>query len=340
MFQSFDSTKFTEEFTGIYIPCMNSTLLNTMAHIYTHINCVAPVHYFELEPPPQHINTKAKQQRKPISNSHGAMAMSKLHSLPELATPKELPGEEYNPPNAPGYPTEQRQKVSAVSLPPSITQYSSIHTKEITEQEKAKEAIPIYSIPDKSKKSTKTILEPMEYEERETEELPCSHPLDSFFNIKPQIMVEEGGGKSTRLGSSSPPPPLLPPKPGQKNKPTEDAGENEESVYTEASSKPLQVDSQRKTTDEWSDTAKCKTATVMGNISPFHLHARYFQKEQGHVHKRSLSAVDRMKRKEAHSRLPANLEHDQLYGTALSLLESKEEEEKLRVGLLKNEEET
>ena len=316
-------------------------IINATINTCTHTNCVAPVHYFELEPPPQHINSKAKLQRKPISNSYGATAMTKLYSLPELATPKELSGEQYNPPNAPGYPTEQKQKVSAVSLPPSIIQYSSTHTKEITEQEKAKEPIPIYSVPDKSKKSTKTILEPMEYEERETEQLSRSHTLDSFFNIKPQITVEEGGDKSTRLGSSSPPPPLLPPKPGQKNKATEDAGENEESVYAEASSKPLQLNSQRKTEDEWSDPAKCKTATVMGNISPFHLHDRYFQEEQGHIHKRSLSAVnvDHKKKKEAHSRLPAKTEHDQFYDTALSLLESKEEEEeKLRVRLLKNEE--
>ena len=111
-------------------------------------------------------------------------------------------------------------------------------------------------------------------------------------------------------------------------------------MYAAASSKLLQVHSPRKTKDEWSDAAKHKTATEMGNISPFHLHARYFQKEQGHIHKRSLSAVDHMKRKEAHSRLPAKTEHDQLYDTALSLLESKEEEERLRVQLLKNEEGT
>ena len=325
---------------------MNSTpslKLDNNKHTHAHTNCVAPVHYFELEPPPQHINSKAKFQRKPISNSHGAMAMSKLYSLPELATPKEVCGEEYNPPNAPGYPTEQKQKVSAVSLPPSVTQYSSTCTKEITEQEKTKEPIPIYSIPDKSKKSTKAILEPVEYEERETEQLSRSHTLDSFFNIKPQITIEDRGDKSTRLGSSSPPPPLLPPKPGQKNKPTEDAGENEELVYAEASSKPLQVDSQRKTDDEWSDPTKCKTAAAMTNISPFHLHARYFQKEQGHTHKRSLSAVrvDHGSRRNANTQLPAKTEHDQLYNTAMSLLESKEEEEeKLRVRLLKNEEGT
>ena len=81
----------------------------------------------------------------------------------------------------------------------------------------------------------------------------------------------------------------------------------------------------------------------MGNISPFHLHAHYSQKEQGHIHKRSLSAVDDMKRKEGDSRarLPARTEHDQHYHIALSLLESKEEEEeKLRARLLKNVEET
>jgi hypothetical protein len=293
--------------------------------------------YFELEPPPQHINTKAKQQRKPTSRGHGAMAMSKLHSLPELT---ELPGEEYNSPNVTGYPTEVKQKVSAVSLPPSITQYS---TKDISKAEKAEEPVPIYSIPDKTKKSVKTTLEPMDNEERETDRLSRSHTLDSFFNINPRITVEEGGDEGRREGSSSPPPPLLPPKPGQtKNKATEHAGESEESVYAEASSKPLQVHSQRKTNYEWPDSAKTATVTAMGNISPFHLHARYFQKEQGHTHKRSLSAVDDMKRKEAHSRarLPARTGHDQLYDTALSLLESKEEEEeKLRVRLLKNEDE-
>jgi hypothetical protein len=266
------------------------------------------------------------------------MATSKLQSLPELT---ELPGEECNSQNVVNYPGQRKQKVSAVSLPPSITQYS---TKDISELEKAEEPIPIYSIPDKSKKSVKTILEPMEHEERDTEQLSRSHTLDSFFNIKPQITVEEGGDEGRREGSSSPPPPLLPPKPGQtKNKSTEDAGESEESVYAEASSKPLPVHSQRKTNDEWSDSAKTATVTAMGNISPFHLHARYFQKEQGHTHKRSLSAVDDMKRKEAHSRarLPARTGHDQLYDTALSLLESKEEEEeKLRVRLLRNEDGT
>ena len=264
--------------------------------------------------------------------------MSKLHSLPESM---ELPGE-YNLPNVTGYPTAVKQKVSAVSLPPSITQHSSIHTREVSEQEKARGPVPIYSIPDKSKKSMKTILEPMEIEERETEQLSRSHTLDSFFNIKPRVATveEEGGGdKGTpREGSSSPPPPLLPPKPGQtRTKATEDvAGEGEESVYAEASSKPLQPHSRRKTNndDEWTKTS---TATVMGNISPFHLHARYFQKEQGHIHKRSLLAVDDMKRKEGRTRarLPARTEHDQHYHTALSLLESKEEEEeKLRIRVI------
>ena len=274
--------------------------------------------------------------------------MSKLYSLPELATPMELHGEERNSQNVVNYPREQKQKVSAASLPPSITQHSSIHNKNGSEQEKDEEPLPIYSIPDKSKKSKTTIVEPMEHEERETEQLSRSHTLDSFFNIKPRVATveEEGGGdKGTpREGSSSPPPPLLPPKPRQtKSKATENAaGEGEESVYAEASSKPLQAHSQRKTNnyDEWTKTA---TATVMGNISPFHLHAHYSQKEQGHIHKRSLSAVDDMKRKEGHSRarLPARTEHDQHYHIALSLLESnEEEEEKLRARLLKNEDRT
>ena len=90
--------------------------------------------------------------------------MSKLRSLPESM---ELPGEEYN---ATGYPTAVKQKVSAASLPPSITQHSSTHNKGVYEQE-AEKPLPIYSIPDKSKKSTKMILGPMEHEERETEQL-------------------------------------------------------------------------------------------------------------------------------------------------------------------------
>ena len=288
-----------------------------MACTYTHTNYTAPVHYFELEPPPQQLHAKNKQKKKPA--------------------PKELPGEKYILQNSPGCPTKQKQKVLAVSLLPSITQYSNTHTKGNTEWEKAKEKVPIYSIKDKSKKSTKMVMEPKEQEERETKKLSCAHTLDSFFNTKSPVTVKEGG--DTQLGSSSPPPPLLPPKPGQKSKQKEDDGKDEESVYAEASSKPLQVHSQRKTKDKWSDTTKHKTATEMGNISPFHLHTCYYQKEQGHIHKRSLSAIDHMKRKEAHSQLPAKTEHDQLYDTALSLLESKEEEEeRLHAQLLKNEE--
>ena len=108
--------------------------------------------------------TKAKQQNKP--QSQGAMAMSKLYSLPELATPIELHGEEHNTRNVVNYPREQKQKVSAASLPPSITQHSSTHTKEVSEQEKARGPLPIYSIPDKSKKSMKTIVEPTEHEKK------------------------------------------------------------------------------------------------------------------------------------------------------------------------------
>ena len=291
----------------------------------TYIICAAPVHYFELEPPPQQLNSKAKRQLKPVSRNHEAMAMSKLYSLPELATPKEPPGVEYNPLNAQGYSREPTQKVSAASLPPSITQYSGRYT-DSEETEKAKE-LPIYSIPEKSKKTTKMILEPMEQEERETEHLSRSRTLDSFFNIKPQITVNEGADRSTQVGSSSPPPPSLPPKPGQRNKPTEDAGENEEAVYAEASSKPLQVNSQRKTNNEW--PVPTKTSTVTSNVSPFHLHTHHFQKEPGHFNQRSFSAVDHKKREEAHSRLPTKTDHDQLYDTpqALSLLESKEEED-------------
>ena len=255
--------------------------------------------------------------------------MSKLYSLQELATTKDLPGEEYNKlTTSAGYHRElQPKKPSAVSLPPSITQYSSVRKEGTPQQEKPQGDVPIYSVPDKSKK-TKMILEPTEQEEREME-LSRSHTLNSFFNIKPQTTVEEGVDlvdKSTRLNSSSPPPPLLPPKPGQKIKLAEDAGENEELVYAEASSKPLQLHSQRKT-NEWSDPTKA-AATAAGNISPFHLHAHYFQMEEGHF-QRSFSAVDHKKRKGAHSRQPTKTDHDQLYDTALSLLETKEEEARM-----------
>ena len=107
--------------------------------------------------------------------------MSKLYSLPELATPMELHGEEHNSPNVVNYPREQKQKVSAASLPPSITQHSSIHNNNASEQDKDEEPIPIYSIPDKSKKSKKMILEPMEYEEKEMEQLIVSITHSGFI---------------------------------------------------------------------------------------------------------------------------------------------------------------
>ena len=126
------------------INTVNATYTYSCRYMYA-LHCVAPVHYFELEPP-QHISTKAKQQNK--SQSQGPMAMSKLYSLPELATPMELHGEERNSQNVVNYPREQKQKVSAASLPPSITQHSSTQNKDAAEQEKDEEPLPIYSIPD------------------------------------------------------------------------------------------------------------------------------------------------------------------------------------------------
>ena len=268
------------------------------------------MHYFVLERPPQQVNEKEKER------SQGEQAKPTLYSEPEHTTQiREPQGVESTSLTFSRHHRELQQRVLSGSLPLPITQNSSEHKEGSQQQEKTKEQIPIYSSPVKNKK-TNMIQKQMQLKERETEELSCSHTMES-------PLQEGSDDTSAQWQTSSSLPPVLPPKPGQKMKPKEESTrENEnsyDSMYAEASSKPLQLVSQMKT-DQLSDHAR--TATVLDDISPFRHHTHNFPRKPEHFH-RSSSTVDHKKRSIAHSQRPIRIDHSQPYDTTLSVLESK-----------------
>ena len=271
--------------------------------------CLGPSHYFELEPPGE------VSSRVTISGS----SSSKPYSLPELAT-AQTTGATYNELKGPGHC--KGLKNSTTSIPQATPQYNSISTENIPEQEKPKELIPIYSMPDKRKK-TKAQQKAKEKKERESE-MSRSRTLDSLFNTKSQNIPEQGTDMISDeheiiQRTLSPPPPMLPPKPGQKIAQVEEDtqnAKNEESVYSEVSSKPLQDDTPRK--DHTQQFALRATTTA---ISPLHANPK---KSSPYVRDsddipRSFSTLDNAQHRGTHSQKPTDPLQRQLYNMPIDL---------------------
>ena len=189
---------------------------------------------------------------------------SKLKTSLEKIEEKQT-GVFYDELSGPGYPKGLKSSEhSAVSLPSAVPKYSSLHQENGTEQEQSQELIPLYSMPDKSKKKQKDNIK----KARETE-LTSSQMVKSPVESKPPLTLElkvsgQGGGVGmSQPRSPSPPPPQLPPKPGQASKVAEEIQqeeEEEESTYAEVSSRPI------------TSAPKCsRTPTAVGTTgSPLH----------------------------------------------------------------------
>lgn len=206
-----------------------------------------------------------------------------------------------------GYSKETKQpKHSAASLQTPIPHYSSISTEDITEQEGEPEVFPIYSMPDKTKKA-KSMKTAKEKQDEREKEISRSRTVDSFFNSRVQEIDR----------TPSPPPPILPPKPGQKAEDREKE-DNQECVYSEASSKPLRQGSTRKAQAQ--PFIPSDTGVAMGIVSPLHV-----QRKQSIKNKdlddipRSFSTVDNVKRTGDRSGQPTDMHHREQYDMPLTL---------------------
>lgn len=233
---------------------VNSTAVLTRSKFkcFTHIEkhttscillCVDLPQYLEPEPQAQ-IKPKATQQEEPTKT--GASS-PRLHTSQDKVT-EQLPGVFYDELTGLGHPKELKpSQHSVTSLPSSMPKYSSLHIEDSSEKEKPKELLPMYSMPNKSKKEAQQ--KEREQKVRETE---LSH-LQTLNNNRQHAEEQRAGqaGKAamtTTQKSPSPPPPQLPPKPGQTSKLAEDTKqevEDEESAYAEVSSRPLASAAQR-----------------------------------------------------------------------------------------------
>ena len=180
----------------------------------------------------------------------------------------------YDELTGPGYPKSLKSsELSATSLPTTaVPKYSSLHMENGTEKEQQQEElIPLYSMPDKSKKKDKDGGKKASSRETEltmSQSLMVKSPTES----KPPFTIErrpsgQGGeiGLANPPRTPSPPPPMLPPKPGQTSKMAESIQEGledeEEAAYAEVSSRPIA-----------SAQSRNRTPGAIGMIvSPLHL---------------------------------------------------------------------
>lgn len=186
--------------------------------------------------------------------------------------------------------------MSAASLPPTAAPYSSIENAGTSdgEKENLNETVHIYSMPDVRKK--KKMKQKVDGQREKESEMRRSRTLDSFFSSAPQSkatslddLKDKGEETLSRQATPSPPPPMLPPKPGHKNILTDsdnDDLENTESLYSEASSKPLQPQVLSKDEDKIHTSKKTGATTAMGTFSPHHYgtgKATSREREFGHI---------------------------------------------------------
>ena len=169
-----------------------------------------------------------------------------------------------------GYPKSLKSsELSATSLPTTaVPNYSSLNAENGTEQQD--ELIPLYSMPDKSKKKDKDGgKKTRETELTMSQSLMVKSPTESK---PPFTRGRRPSGQGGEIGlakpprTPSPPPPMLPPKPGQTSKMAESIQEEgledvEEEAYAEVSSRPM-VSAQ----------SRNKTPGTIGmTVSPLHL---------------------------------------------------------------------
>ena len=171
-----------------------------------------------------------------------------------------------------GYPKNLKSsELSATSLPTTaVPNYSSLNVENGTEKDQQQdELIPLYSMPDKSKRKDKDGRK----KTRETELTMSQSLMKSPTESKPPFTMgrrPSGQGGETGLAkpprTPSPPPPMLPPKPGQTSKMAESIQEDgledvEEETYAEVSSRPIA-----------SAQSRNKTPGTIGmTVSPLHL---------------------------------------------------------------------
>ena len=243
--------------------CQHST--NHCIILHTYILLLAqptsePVQYCEPEPL-THVQAEVTEHKGLMGS--GAQPSKPQASLSLDKIDEQDTGVFYDELTGPGYPKGLKpSKNSAASLPTTaVSRYSSLHMEENTQQQLQEELLPLYSMPDKSKKKERDSRKKV----RETElTSPQSLMVKSPTDSKPPFTTEQKqSGQGGELGIARPPrspsplPPMLPPKPGQ-------AGiqeELEEEAYAEVSSRPIT-----------SAQARNRTPGAIGTtVSPLHL---------------------------------------------------------------------
>ena len=138
----------------------------------------------------------------------------------------------------PGHNTESKSTDSPIksSKQPSMPKYSSLHLEDKLGKEEASELIPLYSVPDKSKKTDARQLDSkMKVKEIEISKSQTT-PIDNHSQ-RPEHRATTTETIRKRQ-TSSPTAPELPPKPGQPSMAAEASQHEEEAAYAEVSSRP------------------------------------------------------------------------------------------------------
>ena len=303
-------------------------------------------HYFELEPPLSQVKTSGAAATLPSRQTQKTPSV--LRSLQELNS-GETPGAAYDELTGPGHPkvTSKQSKTSAASLPPTGIQYASIQGGGRTEEEREStgEMAHIYSKPDVTKR--KRMKQNDERQQEKASELRRSRTVESFFSNAPQSKAqsladlkveEEKEEKEESLRKSatpSPPPPMLPPKPSHRNilmESDEDDIGNTESLYSEASSKPLQPEGLNKGEDPPHISRRTATIPAMGVFSPRHIRTKEFSSRERDLQSipRSFSTMGHGSKRGAPSVMRQEAEFRQLYDMPLDLFLTYRDEDSRR----------
>ena len=222
-----------------------------------------PVQYCEPEPS-IHVQAEVTEHKGLTgSGSQPSKLKASLEQIDEQDT-----GVFYHELTGPGYPkTLKSSEHSSTSLPTAVPKYSSLHMEDGTEQEQQNELIPLYSMPDKSKKKEKESgKKTRETELTTSQNLMVRSPTESKppFTLERKLSGQGGVIGMAKPKSPSPLPPELPPKPGQASNVAENIQEeleDEESAYAEVSSRPITSASPRNRTP----------GAIGTTVSPLHL---------------------------------------------------------------------
>ena len=205
--------------------------------MHNHLTAVLAETVLYSEPDiPSAARAKSVEQEQDPTKTESQSMQSKTSHVEKIT--KQPQGVMYDELVGPGHCKGLKTDPPVKSTQSSSTQkYSVLHLEESSEQQKEQEdeLIPLYSIPDKTKK--------MESRQKNStmraKETEMSRSQTLVDNSPPQIEHRTMAMGGPELKTPSPPPPILPPKPGLSSQAEEDEQKDcEEETYAEVSSRP------------------------------------------------------------------------------------------------------